>query len=61
MPKKKSKKGVEGDQKTQVKNVSATSLDKSASDTEKEKNLYLIQVQYLNEQLERWDYKTRPY
>lgn len=53
MPKKKSKKSVEGDQKTQMKNVSATSLDKSASDTEKEKNLYLIQVQYLNEQLER--------
>lgn len=56
MPKKKDKKI--GDKQDEVKKTSkyessATPADKTASD-DKEKDLYLIQIRYLNEQLERW-------
>lgn len=61
MPKKKDKKrGDKQDEasKTKKKEISATPADKTASD-DKEKDLYLTQIRYLNEQLERWGCLTR--
>lgn len=51
MPKKKNKKGdkQEEDKKTAERDTTA---DKTGSD-DKEKGLYLTQIRYLNEQLER--------
>lgn len=52
MPKKKEKKSDQKDKdnKTQIRGTSASNY--SGSD-DKEKNLYLIQIQYLNEKLDR--------
>lgn len=55
MPKKKDKKSADKqdkDKKTPKKDSSATHADKTPSD-DKEKDLYLTQVRYLSEQLER--------
>ncbi|XP_035513720.1 cilia- and flagella-associated protein 157-like [Morone saxatilis] len=59
MPKKKDKKSGDAqdeDKKTQKKDRTATPADKPAPD-DKEKDLYLIQIRYLNEQLERYQLK----
>lgn len=54
MPKKKDKKTSEPaeDIKSRKKESEVASVDKTASD-DKEKRLYLTQIRYLNEQLER--------
>ncbi|XP_029999158.1 cilia- and flagella-associated protein 157-like [Sphaeramia orbicularis] len=58
MPKKKDKKTSEQDEdnKTRKKESRVASVDKTASD-DKEKRLYLTQIRYLNEQLERYQLK----
>ncbi|XP_070820786.1 cilia- and flagella-associated protein 157-like [Chaetodon trifascialis] len=59
MPKKKDKKSgdkQDKDRKTPKKDSSATPADKTASD-DKEKDFYLTQIRYLNEQLERYQLK----
>ncbi|KAM7415659.1 hypothetical protein PAMA_017947 [Pampus argenteus] len=59
MPKKKGKKSVEKqdeDKTTQKKESPVIPADKSGSD-DKEKDLYLTQIRYLNEQLERYQLK----
>lgn len=56
MPKKKDKKTGDKqkeDKKTSKKDTSATPANKSSHD-EKDKDLYLTQIRYLDEQLERW-------
>lgn len=55
MPKKKDKKTGDKqkeDKKTSKKDTSATPANKSSHD-EKDKDLYLTQIRYLDEQLER--------
>lgn len=56
MPKKKDNKSGDKqgkDKKTPKKDSSATDADKTGSG-DKEKDLYLTQIRYLNEQSERW-------
>lgn len=53
MPKKKDNKSGDKQDKGKKNDSSATKADKNGSD-DKEKDLYLTQIRYLNEKSERW-------